>query len=265
MNRYILALAYKGTNYHGWQIQPNAPTIQEKIKKALKTVLRQKICLFGAGRTDTGVHASFYIAHFDSLEKIENKQKIIANLNGILSKDITILDLLDADTSFNSRFDAISRTYKYFINRHKNPFFSDYSHYFRFNLDIEKMNQSCQILKEYKDFKSFEKLHSNTKTSICKIHKAFWQQTDNQFIFTIEADRFLRNMVRSIVGTMIDIGSEKISLNNFREIIEAKNRQKAGASAKAQGLFLVDIQYPEPLNMFLNQARQKSIYNFNFL
>ncbi len=265
MNRYILALAYKGTNFSGWQIQPNAPTIQEEIKKALKTVLRQKICLYGAGRTDSGVHASFYIAHFDTLEKIEDKQKIISNLNGILNNDIVIFDILNAEQTFNSRFDAISRTYKYFINRYKNPFFSDYSYYFRFPLNIEKMNQSCKILKEYNDFKSFEKLHSQTKTSICEIYEAFWQQTDNQIIFTIKADRFLRNMVRSIVGTMINIGREKLSLNDFRQIIELKNRQKAGASAKAQGLFLVDIQYPEPLNMFLNQARQKSLYNFKFI
>ena len=265
MNRYIIALAYKGTNFHGWQIQPNAKTIQEEIKIALKTLLRHKICLYGAGRTDSGVHSAFYIAHFDTKEKIENKSKFIASLNGILNNEIVIFDLLDADKSFNSRFDAISRTYKYYINNTKTPFFFDYSLYFRYKLDIDKMNKACTILKKYDDFKSFEKLHSDAKTSICKISEAIWTEKENQLIFTIKADRFLRNMVRSIVGTMIDIGRRKLTLDKFEAIIKAKERQKAGASAKAQGLFLTDIQYPEPLNMFLNEARNKSKYFFDFL
>lgn len=259
MNRYILALAFKGTNFHGWQIQPNARSVQEELMNSLTIILKEKINLIGAGRTDTGVHASFYVAHFDIKQKIENKDKFLSNLNGILDKHIAIYDLLEIDNNFNSRFDALSRTYKYYINKRKEPFQTQYSYYFKYQLNIDLMNQACEILKEYEDFKSFEKLHSDTKTSICKIYDAKWTETQNQLIFTIKADRFLRNMVRSIVGTMIDIGREKLNLDEFSKVIEAKERQKAGASAKAHGLFLVDIEYPEPLNFLLNKAREQNI------
>jgi tRNA pseudouridine38-40 synthase len=263
--RYILALAYNGKNYHGWQQQPNAPTIQAEIKKALKTILRHKICLFGAGRTDTGVHAAFYVAHFDTKNKIPDKQKFIHSLNALLPDDIAIYDVLDADETFNSRFDAVERTYKYFISKTKNPFFSDFQYNYRFDLDLKKMNAACKILKEYENFKSFEKLHSNAKTSICHITDAYWTDLPNQMVFTISADRFLRNMVRSIVGTMIDIGRNKISIDDFRKIIEKQDRNAAGTSAKAEGLFLTNIRYPQPLDMFLDTARKKIPYFFNFL
>jgi len=258
MQRYILALGYNGTNYHGWQMQPNAKTIQGTIKDALQTILRQKICIYGAGRTDTSVHASFYVAHFDALNLIENLQKFKRSLNGILPQDITIFDVLPVEKDFNSRFAAKSRTYHYFISRIKNPFVKEFSFFYPYELDTEKMNIASEILKEYTDFKSFEKAHSSNKTSICKIYNAEWIEKHNMLIFRIKADRFLRNMVRSIVGTMLDIGRGKTSIEEFRQIIEQKNRNKAGASANANGLFLTNIEYSQEIENQLITAKKQA-------
>lgn len=257
MLRYLIALAYNGKNYHGWQIQPNAITVQEVLQVALSTILRQKISVTGAGRTDSGVHASFFVAHFDFETKIENVQKLVKKLNGFLKKDIAIYDIFEVHSEFNSRFDAVSRTYNYNISKFKNPFLNDFSFQYNIDLDIKKMNQAAKILFDYEDFKSFEKLHSDNKTSRCAIYEAEWIENHNQLIFRIKADRFLRNMVRSIVGTMIDIGRGKITVNDFRAIIESRNRSNAGTSADASGLFLVDIQYPEIINQKLKIARLK--------
>jgi len=260
MQRYILTLSYKGTNYHGWQEQPNAKTIQGELKRVLKMLFHHKICLHGAGRTDAGVHASFFVAHFDKLGKlITDKQKFINSMNGILPNDIVIHDCFPVEHEFHARFSAVARTYKYFINLVPNPFSTDYSYYYKYPLDVDLMNKAAEILIEYDDFKSFEKLHSNNKTSICKLSQAQWEKKDNQLIFTITADRFLRNMVRSIIGTMIDIGRGKITHEDFREIIEKRDRQASGTSAKAHGLFLTNIQYPQEIDVLLEKTRKLTI------
>ena len=261
---YLISLSYNGKNFHGWQIQPNAKTVQDELQQALSIILQEKVALTGAGRTDAGVHASFYVANFDLNKKINNEQKLIRNLNGFLKKDIVIYDVFEVKSDFNSRFDAISRTYHYFINKYKNPFTENFAFYYQAKLNIKMMNEATKILFEYTDFSSFEKLHSDNKTSRCKIYEAKWNETPNQIILKIKADRFLRNMVRSIVGTILDVGREKISCNDFRQIIESKKRSNAGTSAKACGLFLSDIQYPESINDKLNNSRKKSVFNYDF-
>lgn len=260
-HRYALNLAYDGSKYHGWQAQTNAVTVQEKVRNALQTILRHKTCVHGAGRTDTGVHASFFVAHFDAIDEIEDENKFKRSLNGILGKDIAIYHVTKIDKGFHSRFDATSRTYKYFIHINKNPFVKQTSHKFCHDLNVDQMNKACEILLEYKNFKSFEKAHSDNKTSICDVRFAKWEVIENGIVFTITADRFLRNMVRSIVGTMLDVGQGKTSNEKFRKIVESKNRRKAGKSAEAAGLFLVDIQYPEPFNSAFEKGRELSKFN----
>lgn len=255
MFKYLITIAYNGTHFHGWQIQPNATTVQETLENALGIILRNKISLIGAGRTDTGVHAAFFTAHFTTDTQIDKPQKIIKAANQIMKKNIVIFDLFEVNDNFNSRFDAISRTYKYFIAKYKNPFVEDYFCLIKYNLNINLMNQAAKILTNYSNFKSFEKAHSNNKTSICKITKAQWHEQKNTLIFTITANRFLRNMVRSIVGTMIDIGQQKITIKRFKEIIELKDRTKAGKSAEAKALFLTDIQYSNEINAKLLNSK----------
>ncbi len=255
MSKYAFTLNYNGKNYHGWQVQPNATTVQGTLENALSLILREKIAIIGAGRTDTGVHASFYVANFTTGKKIDNLPQLTHKLNGFLPADISVFEIFEVPENFNSRFDAVSRTYHYYISRIKTPFFTNISLYYRLNLDIEKMNEACKILFDYEDFKSFEKLHSDNKTSLCKLYKANWKASDTMYVFEIEANRFLRNMVRSIVGTMIEIGRNKISLTDFRVIIESKNRSNAGFSVKPNGLFLSDIQYPDAINQKLEKSR----------
>ncbi len=262
MQRHILTLAYKGTNYHGWQIQPNALTIQQELKNALETALRHKVCIYGAGRTDTGVHASFYVAHFDTEAEITDLNKLVRSLNGILPRDIVVFDILPANSEFNSRFSAIERTYKYFISFDKSVFLDDFTMHLHYFPDIEKMNRAATLLLDYQDFKSFEKYHSDSKTSICNVRQAFWEMKDNLLIFNIKADRFLRNMVRSIVGTLLNVGKGKIGIEEFRAIIELKDRKAAGASVSAKGLFLTDISYPAEIDSLLEKSRQKSKITF---
>lgn len=244
MQRYFIELSYKGTHYHGWQIQPNANSVQEELNKAFSTVLQEQISIVGCGRTDTGVHASFFVAHFDSEKQgLELWDKFLNKINGVLPKDIAVSNIKKVDNQASSRFDAKSRKYKYYIAKTKNPFKQEYSAYIHAKLDIEKMNEACKILFEYKDFTSFSKLHTDVFTNNCEIFEANWEETDSQIIFTISANRFLRNMVRAIVGTMINIGNGKIEVEDLRKIIEAKDRGKAGYSVPAKGLFLVDINY----------------------
>ena len=241
--RYFVELAYKGTNYHGWQRQPDAISVQEILEKALSTKLQEPVALTGAGRTDTGVHASYFVAHFNSSKEIDT-QSIVYGLNNLVGKDIAIYKIFKVEDRLHARFDAISRTYEYRISRIKTPFLGEVSTFFNKDLDIELMNQAGEILLEYIDFTSFSKLHTDTKTNNCKVTKAFWQEKDELLIFTISADRFLRNMVRAIVGTLLEVGENKISLDYFRQIIEEKNRSKAGKSVPAEGLFLTRIEYP---------------------
>jgi tRNA pseudouridine38-40 synthase len=240
--RYFIKLAYKGTNYFGWQYQPDAISVQETLNKALSILLKINIDILGAGRTDSGVHAKEMFAHFDFENEIDS-QKLVYKLNSFLPKDIAIFDIIKVHDDAHARFDATKRTYEYHIHTKKNAFESDDSWYYSLPLNIQKMNEACKTLFEYIDFECFSKTHTDVNTFNCKIFEANWQQIDDKLIFTISADRFLRNMVRAIVGTMINIGLEKVSLNNFREIIESKNRNKAGFSVPAHGLYLTQIEY----------------------
>ncbi len=245
--RYFIYLSYKGTAYHGWQIQPNGLSVQEVLCKALYTVFRTETEITGAGRTDSGVHARLMVAHFDTDKEIESLTGLTVKLNSILPKDIAVSKIVEVRPYAHARFDAISRKYEYHIVTSKNVFKSEYAARFNEHLDFEAMNQAAAILKEYSDFTSFSKLHTDVKTNNCIIHQASWTQNEGEWIFTIEADRFLRNMVRAIVGTLLEVGRAKMTIELFREIIEAKNRCKAGTSVPAQGLYLVDVQYPEDL------------------
>lgn len=246
--RYFIFISYKGTSYHGWQIQPNSVTIQKILDDALCVVLNEKIFTIGAGRTDTGVHAMVFCAHFDSmLPDLSSKKNIIFRLNSYLPQDISVRSIKKVLPDANARYSAISRTYKYYISRIKDPFFDNSSWFLHGNIDVAKMNEACGFLFNHSDFTSFSRLHSETKTNICKIYGASWDESDNRLVFTIKADRFLRNMVRAIVGTMVEIGSGKMNIKEFDEIILAKDRCRAGKSAPAKGLFLADIVYPDEI------------------
>jgi len=245
MQRYFIQLSYNGTNYHGWQIQPEEITVQETLEKALSVILREKILTTGAGRTDTGVHASFYIAHFDSQQDNINCDQLTYRLNSFLPNDLAIQRIFKVGNDVHARFDATYRTYKYYITKVKSPFNFFFSHYYRRPLNVTLMNEAAEALFDYIDFTSFSRSGTDVKTNNCKILYAKWEEDNDSLVFTIKADRFLRNMVRAIVGTMLDVGLKKISVEDFRKIIEAKDRSSAGASAVAKGLFLVDIGYPE--------------------
>jgi len=243
--RYFIHFGYKGTNYHGWQIQPNGITVQEVLDHVLSIILKEQIKTIGAGRTDTGVHASCFYAHFDcKLSNLEQNQKIIYQLNAILPIDIAVYKIISVRADAHARFDAISRTYLYRISQVKDPFNQEFVMYIANPLNMDAMNKTAAILKEYEDFTSFSKLHSDVKTNNCKIFKANWKLHQHELHFTITANRFLRNMVRAIVGTMLEVGNEKITADDIHSIIKSKNRSKAGTSVKARGLHLVDIQYP---------------------
>lgn len=246
--RYFIFISYKGTYYHGWQVQPNSVTVQKILDEALSIVLNEKISTMGAGRTDTGVHAKIFCAHFDSVSSdLSSIKNLIHRLNSFLPDDISVSSVRKVMPDANARYSAISRTYKYYISRIKDPFLDHSSWYLYGDIDLTAMNLACEILYIHSDFTSFSRLHSGTKTNICKIYKAYWEQVDNQLIFTISADRFLRNMVRAIVGTMVEIGFRKIDPDRLNEIILAKDRGKAGKSAPAKGLFLTDIEYPDEI------------------
>lgn len=245
-HRYFILLDYNGSVFHGWQIQPNAITVQGEINNALSKLLREEINIVGCGRTDTGVHARNFIAHFDTQAPIADEKGLAYKLNAFLQKEISIVDLQKMNDDAHSRFDAIERTYKYFIRRNKDAF--DFNFCLRVNndLDIEAMNNAAKKLFDYIDFTSFSKVDTDTKTNNCKIMEAKWELQNNQLVFTIKADRFLRNMVRAIVGTLIEVGKHKINTNDFCKIIEAKDRGMAKSSAPAHALFLVKVKYPYP-------------------
>jgi len=240
--RYFIEFSYNGKNYFGYQIQPKDISVQEELEKALSTILRKKIKTTGAGRTDTGVHAKKMFAHFDT-EQILN-DKLVHQLNSFLPADIGIKRIFQVKDDFHARFDATFRTYEYYISLEKNPFTQDSAwQHWRKPLDINKMNEACKILFEYKDFTSFAKLHTDNKTNLCKMYRAEWEQNGTELKFTISANRFLRNMVRAIVGTMVEVGSGKIQPEDVRKVIENKDRNSAGTSAPAHALFLVDVGY----------------------
>lgn len=242
--RYALELAYRGTNYHGWQIQPNASSVQEEIEKRLSQLMgNMPVSVVGCGRTDTGVHASYYVLHFDSVKKLDLNQ-LAYKLNKMLPDDISIFSAQEVTADFHARFSAISRTYHYFIHQKKDPFSLDSLHVVS-KLDFDAMNRAAKYLLEKQDFTSFSKLHTDVKTNICTVSDAKWNQlTEDTWYFEIKADRFLRNMVRAVVGTLLEVGYGNLLESDLLTIIESKDRGKAKLSVPAQGLFLVDIQYP---------------------
>ncbi len=244
MARYFIELSYKGTNFNGWQIQPDSPSIQQELQEALSKLLREDVLVVGAGRTDTGVHASFYIAHFDTqTQALPSDPKFVYHLNAILDKDIAVRKIYEVEDTLHARFSAKSREYKYYISTQKNPFTRESTYTYTLPLDIERMQQAANLLLQTTDFTSFAKLHADTKTNICHLTEAQFSEQDNMIVFTIVADRFLRNMVRAIVGTLLEVGRLKMTVEEFKEVIETKNRSAAGSSAAAQGLFLTDIKY----------------------
>jgi len=240
--RYFIKFSYKGTNYHGWQYQPNATSVQETLTKALSVVLNSELEIMGAGRTDTGVHAKEMFGHFDFEKKIEIPT-LIHKLNSFLPKDIAVSDIIPVKAEAHARFDATKRTYEYHVNTTKNVFLEELSWYYHQKLDLDLMNEAGKILLKHRDFQCFSKVHTDVNTFNCKISEAYWKEENNQLVFTISADRFLRNMVRAIVGTLVYVGLGKITLEDFNAIIESKDRGKAGFSVPAHGLYLTGIKY----------------------
>jgi tRNA pseudouridine38-40 synthase len=243
--RYFIKLAYNGTSYNGWQVQKNAPSIQASINEALTHLCKERLNLVGCGRTDAGVHARAFYAHFDLTKPLEDLSSLVKNLNHYLSKNIVIFDIFPVAPDAHARFDATSRTYRYYILRTKDPFKQAFSYFYHGPLDMEMMNEGAEILRSFHDFTSFSKVKTQTKTNICDIKMANWILVENLLVFTITADRFLRNMVRAIVGTLLDVGKHKITLDEFSAIIEHKDRSKAGYSVPANGLFLEGVDYPD--------------------
>lgn len=244
--RYFIEIAFNGKKYHGWQIQPDASSVQQTLEEALSTLLRKKITIVGAGRTDAGVHAKQLFAHFDFAEAVNSKE-LCYKLNSFLPKDIVVKNIVPVIEDAHARFHAISRTYEYHISLEKNPFTIDFSYQLHHSPNLEKMNQAAEILLNYKDFQCFSKSKTDVKTYHCIITFAEWKLTNNTLVFTITADRFLRNMVRAIVGTLLEIGLGKIEVNDLHEIIKSKNRSLAGTSAPAKGLYLTRVKYPKDL------------------
>lgn len=267
MSRYFIHLAYHGGNYCGWQTQPNLPTVQLTLEQALTTLLRQPIAVVGCGRTDTGVHASDFYAHFDYPSK--NSQQNVAiegesncfeptpkstnildtdlltfKLNSYLPGDIAIYSIIPVADNAHARFDAVARTYQYHVSDRRLPFHQGLYCRIFFKPDIERMNEAAQVLMEYDDFTSFAKLHTQVKTNICHLTEAHWDEVGDEWVFTIRSNRFLRNMVRSVTGTLLDVGRGKLSIDGLREIVERKDRCAAGVSMPAQGLFLTKVEYP---------------------
>lgn len=243
--RYFLEFSYNGKNYFGWQRQPKQISIQEILENALFTLLRQPVALTGAGRTDTGVHAMQMFAHFDYENDLP--ADLAHRLNSFLPHDIAVRKIHKMQPLAHARFDAVERTYLYIVETEKSPFSVDFAWQIYFNIDLQKMNEAAKSLIGKKDFSSFAKLHTDVKTHICDVKYARWEQIGNELKFTITADRFLRNMVRAITGTLVDVGKGKISLEEFNNIIEQKDRSFASGSAPAQGLYLADVVYPKSI------------------
>lgn len=250
MQRYFMEIAYNGSNYHGWQFQPNASSVQETLENAVSLILREKIKITGCGRTDTGVHASSFYLHFDT-DNTKNTEDIKFRLNNYLPHDIAIKNIFPVKNTAHARFNANKRTYKYYIHTEKDPFIEGLSFFTPFKPNLKSMNEACKYLFEFIDFTSFSKVHTDNKTNTCTIYKAEWKQSDHRIIFEISADRFLRNMVRAIVGTMLDIGKGKLTHPEIKDIIKAKDRSAAGHSASAKGLFLTNVEYPKEI--FINE------------
>lgn len=245
--RYFADIEFDGTAYSGWQIQPHSPSVQQTFEEALALFLRQKVDVTGAGRTDAGVHAAQMIAHFD-LNESQDCEWIKHKLNGILPPDIAVHGIYPVRSDAHARFDAVSRTYKYYVTLDKSAFQRNYSWYLLNEPDFELMNVAAELLLPMVDFTSFSKLHTDTKTNDCHVTEAGWERLpDGRWVFTITADRFLRNMVRAIVGTLMEVGRHRMTVDEFNSVILKKDRCQAGDSAPAQGLFLYKIEYPDDI------------------
>ncbi len=245
--RYFLDLAYNGKNYHGWQIQPEAISVQEVLEEAMSTVLRREMKVTGAGRTDTGVHAKQLIAHFD-YDEIDDLEKMKFKFNSLLPKDISVKKIIPVHETAHARFDATEREYEYYITLKKDPFQYEFMHLLHRKPNVQAMNEAAAILLRYKDFQCFSRNKTGVKTYYCDVKFAQWVERDNRLVFTIRADRFLRNMVRAIVGTLLEVGYGKIEVAHLHEIIESNDRSEAKTSAPAKGLYLTRISYPYPLD-----------------
>ena len=243
--RYFIELSYNGKNYHGWQIQPNEISIQETIEKAMSVLLKEDLSVVGCGRTDTGVHASQFFLHFDCQSPID-KEKLKFRLNSFLPEDIAIFQIIGVDNDAHARFQAKSRSYQYKISLEKDVFQKDLRLEISHSaLDVDMMNKAAIMLMDYTDFKCFSRSKTDVKTYECSVTEAYWEAQENQLIFNISANRFLRNMVRAIVGTLLEVGKGRMSLEGFKNVIESRDRKMAGASVKAKGLFLTAVVYPK--------------------
>ena len=243
VKRYFIWLSYDGTNYHGWQVQPNGISVQGELQRVLSTLLRQAISITGAGRTDAGVHARVMVAHFDFEGDIDCKQ-LAYKMNRMLPQDIVVDRIEEVSPELHARFSATERTYHYYIHTRKDPFLRHYSCEIHYPLNFEAMNEAGRILTTYEDFGAFCKAHSDVKTTLCHVTRAEWIQTDeNTWYFVITANRFLRNMVRAVVGTLVDVGRGRLSLEDFRKVIEGKKRSDAGDSMPGNALFLEEVKF----------------------
>jgi tRNA pseudouridine38-40 synthase len=249
--RYFLKFAYNGTDFHGWQQQPNARTVQEEMQNALSVICRIPVKLTGAGRTDTGVHARCFYAHFDSVVLLDNSdlQSLISRLNRFLPSSIVLMDAFRVKPDIHARFSALSRTYRYYISRQKDPFNLDFSWIYTANLDTASMKLSAKIVMEYTDFTCFSKSRTQTMTNDCSIYESYFEEEGSMLIYHVRANRFLRNMVRAIVGTLIEVGKGNLDNSRFRAIIENGTRSDAGMSVPACGLFLEDIEYQRDIRL----------------
>jgi len=239
--RYFITLSFDGTDYCGWQRQPHSPSVQQTLEEALSTVLRSETEVVGAGRTDAGVHAKMMVAHFDTEASVDNLKY---RLNRLLPNDIAIAEIRQVSSDMHARFSAKERTYHYYVNQEKSPFLLRFSTVINYHLDYDKMNEAAKVLMDYEDFGAFCKSHTDVKTTLCTVSQAVWQELgDGRWVFVITANRFLRNMVRAIVGTLIEVGRDRITVKDFCNIIESGQRTQAGDSVAAKGLFLWDIKY----------------------
>jgi len=247
MPRYFIHMAYNGSRYHGYQIQPHSDSVQQTLEQCLSLKMGHTVAITGCGRTDTGVHARNYYAHFDSEYEITDVEVLANQLNAFLPNDIVIYRIWPVSPEAHARFSALSRTYHYYITRTKNPFHIDDAFFLYGDLDVPKMQEAAEILFDYEDFTSFSKVHTQVKTNNCHIMEARWFEQDDLLVFRVKADRFLRNMVRAIVGTLLEIGKGRMTLDEFRAVIERKDRCEAGTSVPAHALFLEEVDYPDDI------------------
>jgi tRNA pseudouridine38-40 synthase len=259
--RYFIQLAFDGTDFSGWQVQPNSATVQSEIEKALGLIIRHSTSMNGCGRTDAGVHSRVFFAHFDLEEPIQNPDNLVFKLNRFLPSSIAIISILPVKVGIHARFSATEREYTYTIARKKDPFLTAFSYYFSKELDVELMNSGCNMLLEYTDFECFSKVKTQVANFRCHLTYAKWELKGDALVFTIRADRFLRNMVRSIVGTLLELGMNRISILDLKQILLSRDRRKAGRSVPAKGLMLSDIRYPE--DCFVKEAEWFSIENLD--